>query len=246
MAARSVRCSAVFTSTRTSMCLPAVPTAPRKVTRTAPVLKSRNTGNRLTAGIAKLTVRPADGHEVKLGTIFQEDLFSVGQPPRRAGDPNSANANGTNNLSGTSIYRSDVKNYTTTLGWKYSTAGRQMVRLGREGLLESHRERPDQDGPYQRDCLPPSAAACRAMRSPAVSAATAATSSIRSASTSTTRRASIPAIGAMRSPTGWMPSRTRWRPMTCAGPPTSRRRAASARCPAGSCSGRPTTPHCWR
>jgi hemoglobin/transferrin/lactoferrin receptor protein len=79
-----------------------------------------NTGNRLTAGIAKLTVRPADGHEVKLGTIFQEDIFSVGQPPRRAGDPNTRNPNGTNNLDGTSIYRSDVKNYTTTLGWKYS------------------------------------------------------------------------------------------------------------------------------
>ncbi|TWB49780.1 TonB-dependent hemoglobin/transferrin/lactoferrin family receptor [Bradyrhizobium sacchari] len=79
-----------------------------------------NTGNRLSSGIAKLTVRPADGHEVKLGTIFQEDLYSVGQPPRRAGDPNSTNANGTNNLNGTSIYRSDVKNYTTTLGWKYS------------------------------------------------------------------------------------------------------------------------------
>ncbi|MEY9747559.1 hemoglobin/transferrin/lactoferrin receptor protein [Bradyrhizobium japonicum] len=79
-----------------------------------------NTGNRLTSGIAKLTVRPADGHEIKLGTIFQEDIYSVGQPPRRAGDPNSTNANGANNLSGTSIYRSDVKNYTTTLGWKYS------------------------------------------------------------------------------------------------------------------------------
>ena len=37
---------------------------------------------------------------------------------------------------------------------------------------------------------PPFAAACRAMRSPAVSAATAVTCSIRSASTSTTRRAS--------------------------------------------------------
>src|SRR5262245_45242431 len=79
-----------------------------------------NTGNRLTAGLAKLTVRPADGHEVKLGTIFPEDLFSVGQPPRRAGDPNSTNANGANNLNGTSIYRSNVKNYTTTLGWRYS------------------------------------------------------------------------------------------------------------------------------
>jgi hemoglobin/transferrin/lactoferrin receptor protein len=79
-----------------------------------------NTGNRLSSGIAKLTVRPADGHEVKLGTIFQEDLYNVGQPARRAGDPNSTNANGTNNLNGTSIYRTDVKNYTTTLGWKYS------------------------------------------------------------------------------------------------------------------------------
>ena len=79
-----------------------------------------NTGNRLTAGLAKLTLRPADGHEVKLGTIFQEDLFNVGQPPRRAGNPNSTNANGSNNLNGTSIYHSDVKNYTTTLGWKYS------------------------------------------------------------------------------------------------------------------------------
>jgi hemoglobin/transferrin/lactoferrin receptor protein len=79
-----------------------------------------NTGNRLSAGIAKLTVRPADGHEVKLGTIFQQDLFSVGQPPRRAGDPNTTNPNGTNNLGGTSIYKSNVKNYTTTLGWRYS------------------------------------------------------------------------------------------------------------------------------
>ena len=79
-----------------------------------------NTGNRLTAGIAKLTVRPADGHEVKLGTVFQEDLYNVGQPPRRAGDPNSTNVNGVFSGGGTSIYRSDVKNYTTTLGWKYS------------------------------------------------------------------------------------------------------------------------------
>jgi hemoglobin/transferrin/lactoferrin receptor protein len=79
-----------------------------------------NTGNRLTAGLGKLTVRPADGHEVKLGAIYQEDLYSVGQPPRRAGDPNSTNANGTNNLNGTSVYKTDLKNYTTTLGWKYS------------------------------------------------------------------------------------------------------------------------------
>ncbi|MBN8988297.1 MAG: TonB-dependent hemoglobin/transferrin/lactoferrin family receptor [Rhizobiales bacterium] len=79
-----------------------------------------NTGNRLNSGIGKLTVRPADGHEVKLGAIFQEDIYSVGQPPRLAGAPNSTNPNGTNNLAGTSIYATNVKNYTTTLGWKYS------------------------------------------------------------------------------------------------------------------------------
>jgi len=85
-----------------------------------------NTGNRLSAGIAKLTVRPADGHEVKLGTVFQENLYSVGQPPRPAGSPNSTNPNGTNNLGGTSIYKTDVKNYTTTLGWKYSKPDDQL------------------------------------------------------------------------------------------------------------------------
>jgi hemoglobin/transferrin/lactoferrin receptor protein len=79
-----------------------------------------NTGNRLSSGIAKLTVRPADGHEIKLGTVFQENLYSVGQPARLAGSPNSTNPNGTNNLGGTSIYATNVKNYTTTLGWKYS------------------------------------------------------------------------------------------------------------------------------
>ena len=79
-----------------------------------------NTGNRLSAGVAKLTVRPADGHEIKLGTIFQESLFSVGQPPRPLGSPNTIAPNGTPSLGGTSIYKSDVKNYTTTLGWKYS------------------------------------------------------------------------------------------------------------------------------
>jgi hemoglobin/transferrin/lactoferrin receptor protein len=75
-----------------------------------------NTANHLSSGIAKLTVRPADGHEIKLGTIFQEDIYNNGQPARRVGDPNTV-PGGTG---GTSVYRSDVKNYTTTLGWKYS------------------------------------------------------------------------------------------------------------------------------
>ncbi|BEV45269.1 TonB-dependent hemoglobin/transferrin/lactoferrin family receptor [Afipia carboxidovorans] len=85
-----------------------------------------NTWNRLSSGIAKLTVRPADGHEVKLGTIYQENIYNVGQPARKAGDPNSTNPNGSNNLTGTSIYATNVKNYTTTLGWTYSQPDDQL------------------------------------------------------------------------------------------------------------------------
>lgn len=76
-----------------------------------------NSGNKLSSGLAKLTVRPADGHEVKLGTVFQEDLYNVGQQARRAGLPNSA---GGALSTGTSVYATDVKTYTTTLGWTYS------------------------------------------------------------------------------------------------------------------------------
>jgi len=76
-----------------------------------------NTWNRMSAGIAKLTVRPADGHEIKLGGVFQEDLYNVGQPARPVGAPNAGN--GTLS-SGTSVYRTNLKNYMTTLGWTYS------------------------------------------------------------------------------------------------------------------------------
>jgi len=82
-----------------------------------------NTWNRLSSGIGKLTVRPADGHEVKLSTIFQENIYNVGQSKRIMGEPNTVpqpptprgDPNG-----GTSIYATNVKNYTTALGWKYS------------------------------------------------------------------------------------------------------------------------------
>lgn len=75
-----------------------------------------NTWNRLSSGIGKLTVRPADGHEIKLGMIYQENIYNVGQPARAAGDPNTQ-IGGT---SGTSVYASNVKNYTASLGWTYS------------------------------------------------------------------------------------------------------------------------------
>ena len=78
-----------------------------------------NTWNRLSAGIAKLTVRPADGHEVKLGGIFQENIYNIGQPRRRAGDPNTG-TDVTTTTNGTSVYATNVKNYTASLGWTYS------------------------------------------------------------------------------------------------------------------------------
>ncbi len=76
-----------------------------------------NTAQQLTAGIAKITVRPADGHEVKLGGIFQEDVYNVGQPRRPVGQPFAQPGAAGN---GTSVYATSLKNYTTTLGWKYS------------------------------------------------------------------------------------------------------------------------------
>jgi hemoglobin/transferrin/lactoferrin receptor protein len=84
-----------------------------------------NTGNELSSGIAKLTMRPADGHEIKLGTTYQQNDYLVGQPPRTRGAPNTVNAPPgpplfDNPNGGTSIYDTTVRNYTTTLGWKYS------------------------------------------------------------------------------------------------------------------------------
>ena len=38
-----------------------------------------NTGNDIAAGLMKLTVRPAEGHEVKLGGVFQDYQYSIGQ-----------------------------------------------------------------------------------------------------------------------------------------------------------------------
>jgi hemoglobin/transferrin/lactoferrin receptor protein len=76
-----------------------------------------NTAQRLSSGIAKLTVRPADGHEIKLGGIFQEDIYNVGQPRRPVGQPFALPGAAGN---GTSVYATNLKNYTTTLGWKYA------------------------------------------------------------------------------------------------------------------------------
>ena len=75
-----------------------------------------NTGNEIAAGLMKVTVRPAEGHEIKFGGIFQDYQYSIGQlnrGPTTTSAPLAA-------IAGTSVYASDAKNYTGTVTWKYS------------------------------------------------------------------------------------------------------------------------------
>ncbi len=75
-----------------------------------------NTGNEIAAGMGKITVRPADGHEVKLGGIFQDYKYNIGQFNRGP----VATAAQRALFQGSSVYASDAKNYTGTITWKYS------------------------------------------------------------------------------------------------------------------------------
>jgi hemoglobin/transferrin/lactoferrin receptor protein len=75
-----------------------------------------NTGNEIAAGLMKLTVRPADGHEVKVGGVFQDYKYSIGQQnrgPTTTSAPLAA-------IAGSSVYASDAKNYMGTVTYKYS------------------------------------------------------------------------------------------------------------------------------
>ena len=75
-----------------------------------------NTGNDIAAGLMKLTVRPADGHEIKFGAVFQDYQYTVGQFNR--GPVLTAAQRALNQ--GSSVYDSDARNYTGTVTWKYS------------------------------------------------------------------------------------------------------------------------------
>jgi hemoglobin/transferrin/lactoferrin receptor protein len=75
-----------------------------------------NTGNEIAGGLFKLTVRPAEGHEIKFGGIFQDYQYSIGQLNRGP----VATAAQRALFQGSSVYASDVKNYTGTITWKYS------------------------------------------------------------------------------------------------------------------------------
>lgn len=85
-----------------------------------------NTGNRVEAGLLKLTVRPALGHEVKFGATFQDYQYNIGQ--MNTGPVATAAQRAL--YQGSSVYASDVKNYTGTLTWNYS--------LPSDNLFDSH------------------------------------------------------------------------------------------------------------
>ncbi|WJR79131.1 TonB-dependent hemoglobin/transferrin/lactoferrin family receptor [Bradyrhizobium sp. NP1] len=75
-----------------------------------------NTGNDIAAGVMKLTVRPADGHEIKFGGVFQDYQYSIGQFNRGP----VATAAQRALFQGSSVYASDAKNYSGTITWKYA------------------------------------------------------------------------------------------------------------------------------
>lgn len=85
-----------------------------------------NTGNQVEAGLLKLTVRPALGHEVKFGATFQDYQYNIGQ--FNTGPVATAAQRAL--YQGSSVYASDVKNYTGTLTWNYS--------LPSDNLFDSH------------------------------------------------------------------------------------------------------------
>ncbi|WP_441238369.1 TonB-dependent hemoglobin/transferrin/lactoferrin family receptor [Bradyrhizobium sp. 930_D9_N1_4] len=85
-----------------------------------------NTNNQVEAGLLKLTVRPALGHEVKFGATFQDYQYTIGQ--MNTGPVATAAQRAL--YQGSSVYSSDTKNYTGTLTWNYS--------LPSDNLFDSH------------------------------------------------------------------------------------------------------------
>ncbi|WP_175619460.1 TonB-dependent hemoglobin/transferrin/lactoferrin family receptor [Bradyrhizobium sp. 2S1] len=75
-----------------------------------------NTGNDVAAGLMKVTFRLAEGHEFKIGGIFQDYQYNIGQPNRGS----TTTAAPLAAIAGSSVYASDAKNYTGTLSWRYA------------------------------------------------------------------------------------------------------------------------------
>ena len=67
-----------------------------------------NTGNEVAAGLMKITVRPADGHEVKLGGIFQDYHYSIGQSNRGPVANSRRNARRSSGIVGLRVRRQEL------------------------------------------------------------------------------------------------------------------------------------------
>lgn len=76
----------------------------RQVQKDARGVDIPNSANDTQSGLAKLTVRPADGHEVKFSALGYGAQFFNGTP---------------NTTRTSTVYDASVLNYVTTLGWKY-------------------------------------------------------------------------------------------------------------------------------
>lgn len=75
-----------------------------------------NTGNEIAAGLMKFTVRPADGHEIKFGGLYQDYDYNMGQFNR--GPVLTAAQRAL--YQGSSVYASNVRNSTGTISWRYA------------------------------------------------------------------------------------------------------------------------------
>ena len=100
-----------------------------------------NTGNELAGGLLKLTARPGEGHEVKLGGVFQDYKYSIGQPNRGA-DHHGGAAGGDRGHLGLCVGRQELHGDAEL---EILQAGRPLVRLERKRLRQPDRERSGQD-----------------------------------------------------------------------------------------------------
>ncbi len=76
----------------------------------------QNSGNHVNTQIAKLTVRPWEGHEFKFGGVFQENDYNIGQ--YNIGPIATAAQRAL--FQGSSVYQTEAKNYTSTARWTYA------------------------------------------------------------------------------------------------------------------------------
>jgi hemoglobin/transferrin/lactoferrin receptor protein len=99
-----------------------------------------NTGNEIAAGLMKVTVRPAEGHEIKLGGVFQDYQYNIGQFNR--GPVLTAAQRAVPGVVGLRVGREELHGYADL---EIQQAGRQSLGLEYVAVRQPYRQRPDQD-----------------------------------------------------------------------------------------------------